>query len=192
MSDPHIKACGSPGRALQAVATRVRCCAAWEAAGRTTQTPPLPGLEGLRGWGRGTRGSGSRPRRPSSVHLYLVRAGRGPTALDVRAVLGAGETRHKLLRSASRAARLLQAGRRAHLGYPAFVHAPWMRELSSRIPPDWGSNVLSHSPAAPCPSPTLSGSPKVPGNPPDPVPPGQILGSSTSATRTKCYLCFSF
>ena len=27
------------------------------------------------------------------MHLYLVRAGRGPTALDVRAVLGAGEMR---------------------------------------------------------------------------------------------------
>lgn len=89
----HTKGCGAPGRALQDMATRARCCAAWEAAGRTTETPPSPGLEGLRGWGRGTRGSGSRPRRPSSVHLYLVRAGPGPTALDVRAVLGAGETR---------------------------------------------------------------------------------------------------
>lgn len=75
------------------MATRVRCCAAWEAGRLAAQTLPRPRLEQLRGCGAGACGSGCWPRRPLPEHLYLVSAGRGPIALDVSDVLGAEEMR---------------------------------------------------------------------------------------------------
>lgn len=148
------------------MATRVRCCGAWEAGRRAAQTPASPRLERLRGGGRsgGACGSGSWPRRPAPVHLYLVSAGRGPTALDVSAVLRAGErrplqplrtncfTRPALLPASSR------QDARLTLGTEPLFNAPRM----TRKPlPD--STLLGHqcpfpsSLAAPCPSPALSG-----------------------------------
>lgn len=60
--------------------SRARCCAAWEAAGRTTETPPSPGLEGPE-----AREGDLREAAPGRAALLrasvLVRAGPGPTAL---------------------------------------------------------------------------------------------------------------
>lgn len=99
-----------------------------------------PGAGGLRGWGRGPAERPGRGVAPPSVHLYLVRAGPGPTALDVRAVLGAGETRPLQSRVTSCFARpsccLPPPGRAPGSPWVSFVHAPWMTEISSQIPPD--------------------------------------------------------
>lgn len=82
--------------------------------GRAAQARLSPRLEQLPA---ARPGASSWRRLLCSVHLHLVNVGRGPAALDVNDVLEAGGNAavaaagHRLLDSASPAARLLQAGR---------------------------------------------------------------------------------
>lgn len=127
------------------------------------------------------------------MHLYLVRAGRGPTALDVRAVLGAGETRplQPLVTSCFARPAVLPASSRQGAGLTLGILCSCSLDDARSLPRFHRTRaamsfpIPRQLPAPPLPYEDPRRSPEIPQTR---YPPGQILGSSTSAARTKSYL----